>query len=60
MKEGHGEKRLGVGKLLACSERWEVVCTGLNWPETAVGTEELEEGIEVVQGVRARGVRGEI
>jgi hypothetical protein len=48
LKEGHGEKRLGVGKLLACSERWKVVCTGLNWPETAVGTEELEEGIEVV------------
>ena len=59
MKEGHGEKRLGVGKLLSCSERWKVVCTGLNWPETAVGTEELEEELGRPGGVLWGGGRGE-
>ena len=49
-----------MGKLLACSERWKVVCTGLNWPETVVGTEELEEELGRPGGVIEGGVGGEI
>ena len=34
---GHGEKRLGMGKLLGCSGRQGVVRLGRNWSETVVG-----------------------
>ena len=52
--------RLGVVNVLVCSERQGVVCTGLNWSETLVGTEELEEELGRPGGVLEGGVRGEM
>ena len=47
-----------MGKLLGCSRRQGVACTGLNWPKTVVGTEELEEESGRPGGVLWGGGRG--
>ena len=43
MKEGHGEKRLGVGKLLACSGRLGKVWLGRNRQRKLVAAAAVQE-----------------